>query len=75
MASYEIGSQTISSLTAAPNDILRLTATNHNGQQQLLGGGGIMDGFDHDLNFEGEGSMLYVLYFARLPDLQAIVNI
>ena len=34
-----------------------------------------MDGFDHDLNFEGEGSMLYVLYFARLPDLQAIVNI
>lgn len=58
MASYEIGSQTISSLTAAPNDILRLTAANHNGQQQLLGGEDIMDGFDHDLNFEGEGSML-----------------
>lgn len=57
MANYEIGSQTISSLTTAPNDILRLTATNNNGQHQLLGSGSIMDGFDRDLNFEGEGSM------------------
>ncbi|CZT07902.1 related to acid phosphatase [Rhynchosporium agropyri] len=52
MAGYDTGSLTISSLSAAPNDILRLTASN-NGQHQLPGHG--MDAFDHDLNFEGEG--------------------
>lgn len=54
MAGYDTGSLTLSSMTVAPNDILRLTAPN-NGQQTLGGG---MDAFDHDLNFEGEG-LLY----------------
>ncbi|KAL2062815.1 hypothetical protein VTL71DRAFT_5887 [Oculimacula yallundae] len=52
MASYDTGSLTLSSLSAAPNDILRLTTTN-TGQRPLPGRG--MDAFNHDLNFEGEG--------------------
>ncbi len=69
MAGYDTGSLTLSSMTAAPNDILRLTAPN-NGQQTLGGG---MDAFDHDLNFEGEG-LLYVHYTQPIPTVKACLN-
>lgn len=66
MAAYDAGSFTISSMTAAPNDILRLS-TPDNGHHML---GGRMDAFDHDLGFEGEG-LLYV-YSSRSRILRRI---
>lgn len=54
MANYDTGSLTISSMTAAPNDILRLTTPD---ATHMLGAS--MDAFDHDINFDGEG-LLYV---------------
>ncbi|KAE8444239.1 hypothetical protein EG329_000739 [Mollisiaceae sp. DMI_Dod_QoI] len=51
MAGYDAGSFTISSMTAASTDILRLS-TPDNGHQML---GGSMDAFDQELGFEGEG--------------------
>jgi hypothetical protein len=55
MALYDTGSLTISSMTAAPNDILRL-ATPENSHQMLSRS---MDAFEHNLNFDGDG-LLYV---------------
>lgn len=46
MAVYDSGSLTLSSLTAAPSEIMRLTTPS-------------MDAFDHDLNFDGD-ALLYV---------------
>ncbi len=60
---YDSGSLTISSMTAAPKDILHLTTpdTRHPQSQSqslgsdIMGGGMGIDVFEHDLGFDGDG--------------------
>jgi hypothetical protein len=60
---YDSGSLTISSITTAPKDILRLTTPDRRHPQSqslslgsdMMGGGMGMDAFEHDLGFDGDG--------------------